>query len=135
MITSRWLHADDPQRKGDTRGPPDPRTPAKVNAQAEETRRSTYVWNSKVHPRLKSGVNTWCPLNKLMMFNVIWDFTPDMMHVIGTFFERLVLGVFKGKREATDTIVKPAKLSNPSSLAKEKQHKRHAGVQAEESRV
>ena len=81
------------------------------------------MWKSKKHPRLKSGVNTWCPLNKLMMFNVIWDFTPDMMHIIGTFFERLVLGVFKGTREPTDTIVKPAKLTNPSSSAKQKQHK------------
>ena len=74
MLIFRWLHADDPQWKGDTRGPPESRTPAEVNAQAEETRRSTYTWKSKVHPRLKSGVNTWCPLNKLMMFNVIWDF-------------------------------------------------------------
>ena len=46
-----------------------------------------------------------------------------MMHVVGTFFERLVLGVFKGKREATDTIVMPAKLSNTPSVAEVKQHR------------
>jgi hypothetical protein len=32
---------------------------------------------------------------------MIWDFCPDMMHIIKTFFDRLVLGVFSGARKPT----------------------------------
>jgi hypothetical protein len=32
---------------------------------------------------------------------MIWDFCPDMMHIIKTFFERLLLGVFTGARKPT----------------------------------
>jgi hypothetical protein len=30
---------------------------------------------------------------------MIWDFCPDMMHIIKTFFDRLMIGVFSGKRK------------------------------------
>ena len=40
---------------------------------------------------------------------MIWDFCPDMMHIIKTFWERLVLGVFSGKREPTFTPKAPVK--------------------------
>jgi hypothetical protein len=37
----------------------------------------------------------------LYRFDMIWDFCPDMMHIIKTFFERLVLGTFSGVRKPT----------------------------------
>jgi hypothetical protein len=42
---------------------------------------------------------------------MIWDFCPDMMHIIKTFFERLVLGVFSGERKPKFTSKPPTKPS------------------------
>jgi hypothetical protein len=96
----RWLHRDDPLRGNrGNQGPPEARTHAKACQEAKESERhSQYVWNSKHHVRKSTGVNYWSPLSVLSMFNMIWDFCPDMMHIIKTFFERLALGVFRGKR-------------------------------------
>jgi hypothetical protein len=40
---------------------------------------------------------------------MIWDFCPDMMHIVKTFFERLVLGVFSGSRKPEYTHEEPTK--------------------------
>jgi hypothetical protein len=42
-------------------------------------------------------------------FDMIWDFCPDMMHIIKTFWERLVLGVYSGKRRPVFTKKPPKK--------------------------
>jgi hypothetical protein len=53
---------------------------------------------------------------------MIWDFCPDMMHIIKTFFERLVLGVFSGSRKPNYTNPEPAKLARNPSRAEQKEH-------------
>jgi hypothetical protein len=59
-------------------------------------------------------------MSVLNKFDMIWDFTPDMMHIIKTFFERLVLGVFSGVRKPKYTNTKPVK---PKRKAPPKDHK------------
>jgi hypothetical protein len=117
--TDRWLTQNDPLRTG--LGPelaPPARTKEEVCRQAIESDASAYAWTGKAHPRNKSGVNTWCPLSVLSKFNMIWDFTPDMMHIIKTFFERLLFGVFSGNRRAKFTLEKPVQVSDPTKAQK-----------------
>ena len=51
---------------------------------------------------------------------MIWDFCPDMMHIIKTFFERLVLGVFSGSRKPNYTYVKPTKPTRDATVDERK---------------
>jgi hypothetical protein len=103
VTASRWLHPDDPLRRGySPGGPPAPRTHAQACAEAKASDRAPYhTWDRKSHPRRGTGINHWSPLSVLNKFDMIWDFCPDMMHIIKTFFERLVLGVFSGARKPT----------------------------------
>ena len=79
--------------------PPPPRTHDAACREAKISEDSHYAFTNKdSHPRYQTGVNHWCPLSVLDKFNMIWDFCPDMMHIIKTFFERLLLGVFSGQR-------------------------------------
>ena len=75
-----------------------------------------HMWDNENHPRKTSGINHWCPLSALSKFDMIWDFCPDMMHIVKVFFERLVLGVFSGKRKPTK--FKPKKPEKPSRRSK-----------------
>jgi hypothetical protein len=99
-MNNRWLHPDDPLRAGyGDEGPPAARTHDRACAEAKESDSKPYhTWKQKSHVRLKTGINHWCPLSVLTNFDMIWDFCPDMMHIIKTFWERLVLGVYSGKR-------------------------------------
>jgi hypothetical protein len=54
---------------------------------------------------------------------MIWDFCPDMMHVVKTFFDRLVLGVFSGKRKPTYKFTKPKKPARDADAAERKKYK------------
>ena len=58
------------------------------------------------------------------MFNMIWDFCPDMMHIIKTFFERLVLGVFSGKRRPTFGLDEVKKLSKNADERTKRNYKK-----------
>ena len=112
--TIRWLHPDDPLRHGyGPEGPPAPRTHRQACREAKVSDSKPYhTWDSTKHVRLTTGINHWCPLSVLNKFDMIWDFCPDMMHLIKTFFERLVIGVFSGSREPSfnrKDPVKPAK--------------------------
>jgi hypothetical protein len=100
-IILRWLGQNDPLRRGyGQEGPPAPRTHDKACAEGlESDGKPHHTWDSKAHVRLTTGINHWCPLSVLHKFDMIWDFCPDMMHIVKTFFERLVLGVFSGSRK------------------------------------
>jgi hypothetical protein len=98
---NRWLPPGDPLRAGySDEGPPAARTHDRACAEAKDSESKPYdTWKQPGHVRLKTGINHWCPLSVLDDFDMIWDFCPDMMHIIKTFWERLVLGVFSGKRK------------------------------------
>ena len=102
-MSIRWLHPDDPLREPyGSDGPPAPRTHARACAEAKVSDKAAHhPWKRDNHPRKQTGINHWSPLSVLNNFDMIWDFCPDMMHIIKTFFERLMLGVFSGKRKPT----------------------------------
>jgi hypothetical protein len=56
---------------------------------------------------------------------MIWDFCPDMMHIIKTFFERLVLGVFSGARKPTH--FKQTEPVDPGRFASSDERKEYRG--------
>ena len=57
-------------------------------------------------------------------FDMIWDFCPDMMHIIKTFFERLVIGVFSGSRRPTKfTAKEPTKPDEGAPAEDRKKYK------------
>ena len=45
------------------------------------------------------GVKEWCPLAILEFFNVIWDFVPDMMHMVYNLLKEYVVKTMKGLRK------------------------------------
>ena len=108
----RWLSQNDPLRRGyGTQGPPAPRTHSKACEQAHVSESKPHnTWEKSTHYRLTTGINYWCPLSVLHKFDMIWDFCPDMMHIIKTFFERLVLGVYSGERKPNYSNPEPEKL-------------------------
>ena len=114
---SRWLHPDDPLRQHHSPGgAPTPRTHARACAEGKTSDAAAYhPWDRKNHPRLATGINHWSPLSVLDKFDMIWDFCPDMMHIIKTFFERLMLGVYSGARKPTN--FKRSEPVNPGASA------------------
>lgn len=120
----RWLAQDDPLRQGyGQEGPPAPRTHDKACAEGLESDGKPYhTWDSKTHVRLTTGINHWCPLSVLHKFDMIWDFCPDMMHIIKTWFERLVLGVFSGTRKPNYTFTEPKKPTRDADEEERKQY-------------
>jgi hypothetical protein len=50
------------------------------------------------HPKHSTGINGWCPLGELPMFDLVWDICPDMMHIIKNLFERFFGSLLRGER-------------------------------------
>jgi hypothetical protein len=119
----RWLHPDDPLRRGyGPEEPPPKRTHSQACTEAKDSESAAYsTWNSDNHVRLKTGINHWCPLSVLNKFDMIWDFCPDIMHIVKTFFERLVIGVFSGSRRPTPFAGKEPKELATGATAAERQ--------------
>ena len=124
---ARWLHPDDPLRElhGDM-GPPAARTDAQSCTDAKESESSMHGWeNKKNHPRYQSGINHWSPLSVLMLFSVVWDFCPDVMHIIKNFFEKLVLGTFTGSRRpkwSSSKCPEPTKVPEGATAAEKRNY-------------
>ena len=45
------------------------------------------------------GVHELCPLAQLYLFDVVWDFVPDMMHLIDNIMDKYIVGSLKGDRD------------------------------------
>jgi hypothetical protein len=120
LLASRWLPQNDPLRAGcGPEGPPAPRTHAQACKEAKESDACPYhTWKYKNHPRYKTGINHWSPLSVLNKFDMIWDFCPDMMHIIKTFFERLLIGVFSGSRKPVFKRKEPVVPGTPATAKK-----------------
>ena len=64
---------------------------------------------------------------------MIWDFCPDMMHIIKTIFERLLIGVFSGsrkpvfKRQEPKVPGTPATAKQPGTPATAEEKKEYNG--------
>ena len=48
------------------------------------------------------GVKEWCPLVKLQLFDVIWDFVPDMMHMVQGLLKTYIVKTMLGKRKVKE---------------------------------
>jgi len=57
-----------------------------------------YQGYKKYHPEKRVGINRWCPLAILHLFDVVWDFLPDMMHIIDGTMSSHIIPMLKGKR-------------------------------------
>ena len=56
---------------------------------------------------------------------MIWDFCPDLMHIIKTFFERLLIGVFSGSRKPTSFKRKePATMGGRATTKERKEYRK-----------
>ena len=58
----------------------------------------TWTGTKKDHPRKLFGIKEWCVLCILHLFNVVWDFMPDMMHQISGTFSNHFIPMLKLKR-------------------------------------
>jgi hypothetical protein len=80
------------------RGPPPHRTHESVIADAAEAASSALPWQSKTHPRRKSGVDGPCPLAKVPLFNLVWDVCMDFMHIVKVLMSGHLFPLLKGQR-------------------------------------
>jgi hypothetical protein len=120
------LHPEDPLRSDyGSEEPPPPRTHLQACEEAKVSETMPYArWDAANHPRLATGINHWSPLSILRFFDMIWDFCPDLMHVIKTFFERLLIGVFSGSRKPTNFKRKvPAKPNSRATTTEREEYK------------
>jgi hypothetical protein len=65
---------------------------------AEESEAFEGSFNSSHHPRFRSHVCFVCPLAFLPMWDMVWDFLADFMHILEGYFKRHMIEVMKGKR-------------------------------------
>jgi Transposase family tnp2 len=110
----RWLPANDASRLARTDTPPlernneascqdalqneaiitDKLQTAAAKNQLTDTRRKT-VGKTDIN-----GINYWCPLVVLYLFDVVWDFVFDIMHAADV-FKRIIVPTMKGERAPT----------------------------------
>jgi hypothetical protein len=87
----RWLGHDPPHphRTNPAYGAPERRPPPSlrthgdmnVHAALSEEATTAHGENYASHPRKKTGVDEECPLALVTDFDMVLDFTPDMMHI------------------------------------------------------
>ena len=51
--------------------------------------------------RKKTGIDTFCCLSLLNLFSIVWDFMPDMMHIIKGLFQSHLIPMLKGERDVS----------------------------------
>jgi hypothetical protein len=59
-----------------------------------------------------TGINGYCIFALLFMFDVVWDFAPDMMHIMKDIWQDHLLPLFKGADGAKPMRPKMTKLTN-----------------------
>lgn len=120
----------------DTRPPPAPRTHSEYVEQglanehhehmlALPDARSRGVFKKDL-PRKVTGIKESCPFRFLPFFDIVWDFCPEMMHIISGIWKRHVFQMFAGKRTPStvkvrkkNTFAENEKLSQAHSECKE----------------
>jgi hypothetical protein len=95
----RWLDEHDALRSQgvqEHKVAPEPRTHVESYRQGQES--ENYIGPDNAHPKLDHGINGWCILGLLALFDIIWDICPDMMHILKNFFERVFIALPAGER-------------------------------------
>ena len=82
--------------KNEDRPPPADRTHSNFVRQALDNKNHR---GKKCHaPYKRTGVKGLSPLAALPLFDMIWDITPDMMHIVEGIWKRHIFAMFKGER-------------------------------------
>jgi hypothetical protein len=74
------------------------RTHQEMCEDAEESEAFEGHFDNANHPRFRSGVCYVCPFAYLAMWDMVWDFLADFMHILEGYFKRHMIEVMKGKR-------------------------------------
>ena len=122
------LAEDDPLRtdpafnKTELRGPCKPRTHAQVAKQGAEA--ENWEGFKKDHPKRLVGVKRLSPLLLVPLFDIVWDITPDMMHIIEGFQKTHLLSLLKCNRrpKAPPTTGKGTKEGDAKYRKRKKDH-------------
>jgi hypothetical protein len=118
----RYLGPDHPYRtdnrfgEEERRPPPDARTHADIvrdSLHQKGLRRGGATAATMKDFASTSGVKFWCPFSILPLFNLVWDFLPDMMHVLKGIIHRHLFGLLKGYREPKPPKLVKANNSHP----------------------
>lgn len=123
----RYLGPDHPYRtdrrfgKRERREPPATRQHAEIIADSLRLD-ALYTKKDKSDHVQESGVKEWCALSILPLWNMVWDFLPDMMHILKGFFQRQLVRLFKSKRHPAA----PSVLAMKESHSPEEQQRRRS---------
>jgi hypothetical protein len=79
----RWTHRE-------TRDPVPLRTKEEVEAQAREIH-AMASGAAKTRRQQATGINGFCLLVLISLFDIVWDMMPDMMHIVKGMFHALYL--------------------------------------------
>jgi len=125
-LDERWLDDDDPCRNingahpiwGQPEDRPTPAVRTHDTAYTQSLAARDHEGYANAHPKHTTGINGWCVLGMVPMFNVIWDVCPDLMHVVKNLFDRMIIPLFSGERfpSAPTKNVKPS--SNDTNYRK-----------------
>ena len=84
----------------ETESQPPVRTHEKVVADARATNAHKAAKKAKdKSPHKKSGVKFFCWLSLLFLFDMVWDFLPDMMHIVTAILHGHLYPLMKGERD------------------------------------
>lgn len=78
------------------RPPPESRSHAKVVREAKAN--VEYMGFKNAAPHRDSGIKELCPLSYLFGFDMVWDFAPDMMHIVEGVLQGHIVPMLKGER-------------------------------------
>jgi hypothetical protein len=99
--TRQHLPEEHPVRSDETYGPQEEREPPATRTHADTCERGKDIEQMDEAPKTAaqkdSGVYGFCVLAFLAMFNVIWDITGDMMHIIKGMWMRRLMPMLKGE--------------------------------------
>jgi hypothetical protein len=100
-----FLPPGDQSRTEDTAPTPTTRTNEGMLRDAEASEAFPGPPGHADHPRWHSGVSAICPLAYLHLWDMVWDFLPDFMHINEGYFKSHMLPLLKGERFPTAPIL------------------------------
>lgn len=125
----RLLREGFPLRGADTEDPPAARTHNETSRLGKEADKYDKSHGPDTgHPKHDSGINRWCPLTILQLFNVILDVCPDMMHIIKCLLGGHWIPLLKGEREIARPRAFKTKETDPEYRRKKATHKANCKV-------
>jgi hypothetical protein len=99
IFNRRNLRPNHPYRTDDRWGPPENRTPHPLRTTEEVEAKSREIDEmdagpDKVREQTSTGIDGFCLLLMLGMFDIVWDMLPDMMHITKGLFHAMNYAIF-----------------------------------------